>query len=531
MLKTALMFGDGCVLQREKRIAVWGECSAEAEVTVSVQGQHVSVRADENGKWLARLDPLSVSSQEELIILSGNERLVRKNVMVGDVYFAGGQSNMEFYMRYDADLKWEKRVCQNSMIRFFEYPKVSFDDQLEMADYLKEYGFWRDCDSRNLERFSAVSYYFASKLQHKYKIPIGILACNWGGTPSIAWVPEKISSENGNAHRIQAYHELIASLNMKEYDKIFFENPLSFYTDPFQAVINDMIMYGYSPEEIESRLDELKKNNQTAPEFLDPDKLVMPMGSRHSRRPAGIYESMLLHCVPYGIRAILWYQGCSDSDTKEDAEAYRTMFPALIKHWRELWNDEKLPFLFVQLAPLKRWMTTTGEFYPITREAQQWTADHVPYAYMAVTTDVGMEGDIHPKKKKPVGERLALLAEHYIYEDNEVLCEAPALMDLTAEAGRVVLKFANAGEGLRLKACVPYGQYIGKDKAGGLELYQENIKLDLSNAKAYTKGDCLIVESPEIHPVRKTRAVLAKTGWFLVNLYNSADIPARPGEV
>ena len=527
MLKPALMFKDRAVLQRDKRIAVWGLADPGSEVTVNVQSCTASAKADADGKWLAYIGPLSVSEKEELVISSGEESITCRDIMVGDVWFAGGQSNMEFHMRYDADVAAEKEVCANPMIRFFDYPEVSFAGQIDMADYGKNYGFWRECDAENLERFSATAYYCVKELQAKYQIPMGILACNWGGTPAMAWIPEEVAAQNGDRHRIEAYHKGLEALDLEAYDQQFLNNPGSFRTDQLADPISDLMMFGCSQEEFLKKIGEMMAAAGIDPSTVNMEDAMPPMGPRHEWRPAGLYESMLLPCVPYGIKGFLWYQGCSDSDTPEDAGAYETVFPALIRHWRALWQED-LPFLFVQLAPLNHWMQTDGEFYPITRAAQQHTADTVPGTAMAVITDVGMEWDIHPKKKQPVGHRLSLLAQHYVYGDTDVLCEAPTLTAVTAGEGEAVLTFDNAGDGLYLTDQVPYGQFVGKECAGGLQIFQDGTAVDLSEAKAAAAGDKLTITCPGIHDGKKTKAVMAGTKWYLVNLYNSAGIPARP---
>ena len=522
MLKPALMFKDNAVLQRDKKIAIWGEADPKALITVTVQGQTVSGTADDSGKWQIRIGPLKTSFEETLVITTGDECVTCTHVMVGDVWFAGGQSNMEYHMAFDADLNSEKECCKNPNIRFFDYPEVHFPGQIDMADYGKNYGFWRTCDAENLERFSAVAYYCVKELQEKYHVPVGILACNYGGTPIMAWVSEEVSLQNGDRHKVEAYYKQLENLDLEAYDKRFMSEPGSFITDELAPnPLNDLLKTATS-------IEELMRGLGIDPETTKPEDLVMPLGPKSQLRPAGLYESMLLPCVPYGIKGFLWYQGCSDADAEADAHAYRQMLPALIRHWRTLW-DEELPFLFVQLAPLDHWLGMIfGTHYPIVREAQQNTADTVPNTAMAVITDAGMKNDLHPKKKQPVGHRLALLAEHYVYGEEDILCEAPALTGVKAEEGKAVLSFDHVGSGLYLAEAVPDGQVVGSGHLGGLRLFQGEEELDLSNASATASGNQVTITCSAIQADLPIRASLAETGWYLVNLYNSAGIPARP---
>lgn len=530
MLKPALMFKDHMILQRDKKIAVWGMGDPGTKVNVTVQGQVGSATVGNDGNWNIMLEPLAVSFSEDMVIQSGDEKIVCTDVQVGDVWFAGGQSNMEFFMRYDADMSREKENCTNPNIRFFDYPEVAYVGQIDEADYGKNYGIWRLCEPDQLQWFSAVGYYFAKDLQAKYQVPIGILGCNLGGSPACAWLPKDVVAANGNQYRLDEYEAAIASLDFGQYTAKVKSNPQTYKVDQMNDPLLDLMMSGCELEEMMAKSMEMMREAGIDVDNLSPEEFMIPMGPLHEWRPCGLYESMLLPCIPYGVKGILWFQGCSDAENEKQANAYKQIFTALIKHWRGLWEEE-LPFLFVQLAPFGQWMMNTGDSFPIVREAQQWAADHIPGTGMAVATDVGMENDIHPKKKQPVGHRLALLAERLVYGEQDVICEAPTLVSAQAENGRIVLTFDNTGDGLKLTETVPYGQVIGADVLGGLEIFQNGEKLESKNLKATAEGDQVLVTGEEIRGDVPTEIRIAKTGWFLVNLYNSADIPARPAVI
>lgn len=165
MLQMPILFKDHMVVQRDKKVVIWGLADANTQIRVNMQGKSVTVKSTMDGKWVAFCGPFSISFQEQMTIESETERIRLKDVQVGDVWLAGGQSNMEFHMRYDADLKNEKLVCKNDNIRFFDYPEVSYIGQIDEADYKKHYGFWRKAESEQLERFSAVAYYFSKEIQ------------------------------------------------------------------------------------------------------------------------------------------------------------------------------------------------------------------------------------------------------------------------------------------------------------------------------------------------------------------------------
>jgi len=522
VLKAALLFGSNMVLQRDKPVAVWGTSVPDTRITVRMQGQETTTTADKYGNWSMRCGPFQLSFKEEMEICAGDEHLFYSNVQVGDVYLAGGQSNMEFHMRYDQDFAAEMDHCQNVDIRFFDYPEVSYPGQINEADYLKNYGFWRLAEPTQLERFSAVGYYFAKELQNRLHVPIGIVGCNWGGTPAAAWMSREAILSGGGALLLEEYEQIIKNLDLAKYDCFFQSDPASWRTDQLASPITDILMFGGSEEELLRNFEAIGLNmSQARPEDFRP-----VIGPKHERRPSGLYESMLCQVAPYTVRGILWYQGETDGDTHP--ELYDTLFPALIRDWRSLWG-EKLPFLFVQIAPLGQWLDCIGENYVPVRDAQQHTADEVEGTGMAVISDIGAENDIHPKKKQPVGLRLALLAMDRIY-GIPTLCEAPCLETVQVEDGRLTLCFSNSGSGLYLAHETPDGSTSDETKLGGLQVFQEGRLLCANRLTACAQGEHVIITGDEICEKKDTLVRLAKTGWFRVNLYNSADIPARPAE-
>lgn len=521
MLHTGLLFQDHMVLQRDKSISIWGTADAGKTVTVYIQGRTFETAADKEGNWKVSIGPLRTSFSEEMSIVSKEEKIVYQDIQVGEVWLAGGQSNMEFHMRYDADFEVEKEKCSNDNIRFFDYPEVSYVGQIDEADYSKNYGFWRKAEPEQLERFSAVGYYFAKELQEKYNVPVGIVGCNWGGTPACAWMSEEAVVEGGGQVYLDEYDAAVSQLDLEEYERKFKGNPGSWRMDLLGDPISDMVMRGCSIEDMAGQLKQMGIDLTQ----LGEDSFALPIGPKFERRPCGLYESMLKPVAPYSVRGIIWYQGETDGDCHP--EIYRTLFPALIRNWRQLWNEE-LPFLFVQLAPLEQWMECNGDAYAQIRAAQQYTAETVPNTAMAVITDCGMQFDIHPKKKKPVGHRLALLAENKVYGE-DILCEAPALTGAEAEEGRIILTFENAGEGLYLAEKLPTGETVDKTRLGGLRIFQDGKELDQTALYAKAEKNKVIISESCIQSQAEIKIILAGTGWYQMNLYNSADIPARPG--
>jgi len=485
------------ILQRQKPINIWGSCDEDTRITVRLLGQEVSADSKE-GTWSVTLPAMEACENTVLEILANGVHLTISDVAIGEVWLAGGQSNMEFYLRYDAE---RKEATGNLKIRMFDCPKISYEGQFEAGDY-SEFGFWRTCDEENLDYFTAVGYYFAIRLEQQYHIPVGIIGCNWGGTPACAWMDPAYLSDNDGAVWLTDYEKGLVSLDLEKYNEEFVKNPDNYRGKPFENKFLEAMMFGLSEEERKA----LFKSFSTLGEAALP-----VIGPKSEKRPGGLYETMLKELIPYTFRGAIWYQGENDD---EKPEIYHTVLSSLIRCWRDQWLEE-FPFLFVQLAPFRYWAEAGRGIYPILRKEQEWVSKHVSNTWMASIMDAGMEFDIHPKEKKPVGERLALLARGHVYGDN-ILCDAPECTGMTVEEGKIILKFINVGYGLNIKG----------DTLQALEI-TINDRL-LKDYQTEQNAGQLMVYSKEIHKTDFISVNFAETDYCEVNLYNTANLPVKP---
>ena len=351
---------------------------------------------------------------------------------------------------------------------------------------------------------------------------MGIVGCNWGGTPASAWMSREAIAAGGGQPYLDDYDVAVQALDPVAYEAAFRADPTAHRVDHLEDPISSLRMMSTTLEDAAAKL-------RAAGFDFSFDRAPAPLiGPKYPQRPAGLYESMLLPLVPYGIRGFLWYQGETDGDGHP--ACYETLFPALIANWRSLWG-EALPFLFVQLAPFEQWLAITSQNYHIIRAAQQHAADTVPGAYMAVTSDVGQRFDIHPKMKRPVGHRLALQARRHVSGETGLLSEAPRLAGLEVAEGRLTLAFAHAGEGLRFADATPFGERQDPARFCGLSVTQDGQALDANALTAEARGDRVILTGPAIRAGAATEACIGKEDWYAVNLYNSAGLPARPGRI
>lgn len=504
-VELGLLFQEGCVLQRDKTIKIWGNGTEGTQVTVTLDGNS-SCDTIKDGTFFCVLPAHSAAIGLTLKVSAkckdGTEEIEEiEHVSVGDVWLAGGQSNMEFFLRYDAHYEETMRQPKNNNIHMFNVPRIAYRGQVRKVNW--DSGYWFEEQDEAWENFSAPGYYFVRDLQPRIDVPIGIIGCNWGGTPACAWMSEEYL-EDEPLHQVIREYE--ADMGDAKPEQLYQDSLIGFEhedSDEHQKLWQGM-MYGLS----------LKEQKQWMIDHADDP--AIPIGPWHMYRPSGLYHQMLEKVIPYSIKGAIWYQGESDSC---HADLYGELLENMIKCWREKWGDE-FPFLFVQLAPFELWLDCTGDHYPEVRHQQELVAKRVPGTGMISIMDLGMYEDIHPKRKKEVGERLALLARGVVYGE-EILCHSPELLsgEMLQDSMCVKLYFAHTGDGLELRGDdaenIMLGGFEvevdGKPCGFDIELQKENILINLAH-KA----------------VNSCRVKFAWKNYVKVNLFNSAGLPVKP---
>ena len=247
----------------------------------------------------------------------------------------------------------------------------------------------------------------------------------------------------------------------------------------------------------------------TSREVLESHGDLKPRANHN--RASKLYNAMIHPLAPFSIRGAIWYQGESNAGR---AEQYQTLFPAMIRNWRELWGQGDFPFLFVQLAPWRKIVDQPTESdWGELREAQRLTCKNVKNTAMAVITDLGDEMDIHPRQKAPVGERLARAALALVY-GQKIVASGPRFEQVTFDGSKAVVRFSQVGGGLVAKG----------EKLVGFTLAGEDHKFHKADAKI--EGETVVVTSDKV-----SKPVAVRFGWAdypVVNLYNQEGLPASP---
>ncbi|MBK1854893.1 hypothetical protein JO972_07975 [Verrucomicrobiaceae bacterium 5K15] len=453
-LKLAGMFASNMVLQRNTEAPIWGSAKPGAKVEIQPSWSRSAIKAvaDRDGKWSAKLQTPKASTGLSIEVTSGDDSVKLKNVLSGEVWICSGQSNMQWKMRgFGPDyFKEDVEKAKYPNIRFCDVPQII---ALEEQDDVR--ARWTVCNPNSVLSFSAVAYFFGSRLHQELDVPIGLVSTNWGGSAIEGWIRSDLLAEE-----------------LKGYKQQTAKYP-----------------------EWKRKLGVLHRRSGKKPKGLNQSA------------PSVLYNSMIKPLIPFAFRGVIWYQG--ESNVKRPYE-YAKLFPLMINDWRKQWGQGDFPFYFVQIAPYQY----KHEPYPaaLLREAQL-KALSVPNTGMVVTMDVGNVTNIHPKDKKPVGERLALLALARDYGKKGVVDSGPSYRSASVRGSTMVLEFDDIGSGLVAKdgADLSHFTIAGKNK-------------EFVPAKAVIKGNKVIVSSPE---VKKPAAV--RFGWGnadFTNLANKEGLPA-----
>ncbi len=468
-------FSHHMVLQREQAIPVWGRSDPGDEVTVEFAGQRKTGVTNADRQWRVTLDPLKASAVgRELVVKLGNfPQHTFTNVVVGDVWLCSGQSNMAFRMAETANAQAEIAAASPPNVRFLTV-STYFDQQPRNGFH----GVWRSVNPASAAECSAVAYYFGRALQPKVGVPIGLVISSVGGTRIETWMRAETLAATGLAGSLRDKWSKISPDEFQTIDTV--------YRDYQHQV------YQMHPLAVKAA----KAEGKPAPPAPPMPKL------RCHDCPSALHNGMIapLESIPF--RGVIWYQGESNS---QQPAAYEQLLPALIADWRRVWGAE-LPFLFVQLAPHRNTP-------PAFREAQHRIWQRTPNTAMVVTIDVGDVQNIHPTRKRPVGERLALAARALSYGE-PIEYSGPLFDGLKIENDRAIVSFTHLGGGLMAKGDVLKGFTIAG--AGG----------KFVPARAEIDGANVVVTADEV-----SNPVAVRYAWANApqgNLFNSAGLPAAP---
>jgi sialate O-acetylesterase len=399
-MKAAAVFSDNMVLQRNKNIRVFGTCSKnEKIINVCIPELESSARAVvKNGRWEAVLPPRKEYNSCTLEISCGAVKKIFRNVAIGEVWLAGGQSNMEFELQNERKGAAALAGCYNENVRFYYTPKCPMlDDELTAAEAET---CWCTPSPDKARAWSAVGYYFAKELSRRLGVTVGIIGCNWGGSSASAWISrDYLSCDKRLSPYLDEYDSAIEGKSdeemIAEYDKY------STYQSAWEKRV--AAFYAQKPDANWTEIIENCGENR----YPGPHSIKNPL------RPCGLYETMVSRIAPYTLAGVLWYQGESDDHRPN---TYEILLKLLIENWRDLWKDKELPFMIVQLPMFRYIDDADTKSWALIREAQENVFKTVKNTGLAVCLDCGELNNIHPTDKSQVAHRLYLQAMSEVYK-------------------------------------------------------------------------------------------------------------------
>ncbi|MFM8532027.1 MAG: sialate O-acetylesterase, partial [Acidimicrobiia bacterium] len=413
----SLLFTDRMVLQRDQQVLVWGTAATDEVITVTFADQTKTAGVDTNGRWRVRLDPMPASLEpRELRVSSsqGRNAIIIRDVLVGDVWLAGGQSNMGSRMKeYLPTVASEIPQANYPLFRVFTVPqrKVLSESMPSAA--------WRAVTPDSALDVSATAYFFGRDLQRHLRVPIGIVVCAWGGTLAENWIDREMLLGHPETKPI-----------VERYDAIV-------------AAYGGDANYQSQLADWQRTLAAWKEKRRS--EGKAGPKVKEPMGPEHFQRPAGLYETMFKTIPPFAFKGVIFYQGESNVADGRSYQ-YRHLLPMLINNWRRDLGQE-LPFLVVQLPVIKG---QQEDEWAEMRESQAVACRQTKGCELAVVLEYGEFDKLHPTLKEGVGARLARLARGAVYGE-EIVCRGPTLRSHRVEGDRIILEFDSVGGGLIAK--------------------------------------------------------------------------------
>jgi len=481
-VKLPSLFSDHLVLQRSEHAPVWGWASPGEEITVTLGDASSRTTTGANGRWQVELD-LSRSPEGPFeLVISGTGTFTVRDVLVGEVWLASGQSNMELTLKDSIGAEGEMALPENLLLREFRVEPCASPKPLSDCT-----GRWMIAGPKTVGDFSATAYHFAKHLQRELHAPVAVIHSSWGATPVEAWTSWP------------------------------------------------------SLETVPPLAANARRHIEEARDFPEAQKRHLAgSGPKPPREPwpprkfgAHNFNGMIAPLLPCAMRGVIWYQGEGNASR---AFMYRTAFPLLIDDWRRHWGRGNFPFYFCQLTNYQEKSALPGESeIAELREAQHLTL-RLPNTGEAVLIDIGESKDIHPRNKKDAGERLARIALARDY-GRDVPYSGPVYDSMQVEGNKIRLRFQHADGGL-VAAPLPAFYNVETLRHLTAPLVRNSPKSQLEGfaicgadhkwawADAKIDGDVVMVWSDAV-----PAPVAVRYGWAdnpTCNLENGAGLPASP---
>ncbi len=499
-VKLHCLFSDNMIIQRALPIRVFGTADRGELLTVTFGDVTVSTVADRNGDWVVELPARDACAIGQNLVVTGENKIVLHNVLIGDVWLCSGQSNIEMALGSCNDSVAIKEADYTT-IRFVRIPYTCKDSPQTDID-AEKFG-WNICTPHTAGGCSAVGFYFARRVSAEVGIPIGLLVSSIGGTNIEKWMPQ--SSFSGNAV-LSEYNQQVEKW-MEQYRK-------------------DLVSFQPAMKAWMKTVNKLRTKHSDVPSMpYVPLHPSMPGSKYGGGQFSHLYNGMISPLYRFKIKGALWYQG---ENNGAEERTYVEKMREMISAWRNGWGYN-FPFYFVQLSSWLKPVSDPNDSKPgwqFCRAAQLACVTEISNTGMAVTYDIGDEDDIHPRNKRDVGERLALwpLARDY---GRKVYFSGPLYKSTAIDGNKLRVLFSYAEVGLMIgkKEGQNEVEEIKSGKLQGFAIAGEDRVWHW--ADAIIENDCVVVSSPLVDKPVAVRYAFSMNPQG-ANLYNKVGLPASP---
>lgn len=443
---------------------------------------------------MAFLDPVTANATgQDLRVHSGDESVTVTDLLVGEVWVCSGQSNMAAAVRNSTDYPAiQAEIAAGDLfgtLRLFRVPIQGADERLDRVN-----AQWNKVDAATASAFSATAFYFGRALNRDRDVPVGLIQSANGGTNAYSWINSATYEDDPVAEVTRKHWDAIARNGDKSLQR--FETQKKVWAAKQRAAkLAKKPVQGRAPRE--------------------------PLHRDHVKRPAGHYNAMIAPLQPYAIAGAIWYQGEANS-RPPFCNQYKDLMLALVEDWRADWNAasglpsnqtrDDFPFYLVQLP---NYANGHPQGWPIIREQMLRFWQEGQNTGMVTTIDVGEPKDIHPRNKKPVGERLALFARGNNYGE-DIVYSGPIYNNVETDGNRAIVSFDHCGGGLVSLDGKPlrHFQVAGED-------------LLFVDADAAIENNSVVVSSPQVDTVKHVRYAWTNNP-ETPNLVNQEGLVASP---
>ena len=524
------VFQSNMVLQRNKPAAIWGWAAPGEKVTVSFAGQTVETTAKADRFWKATFKAMPANSTPQVMIIEGKDKTLKlENILIGDVWILGGQSNMEFEIAKIDDGELEIVSANFPQIRLLSMPRGKGFDSVKSFERLYEWsswssrhfrkGDWEVCTPETVKEFTAIGYVFGRRLHMAARVPIGLIDASIGGTTVETWTPQAVLRQiqgRETREKLQEWQAKIAG-----YDA---------HADLQKRIAN-----------YERRKQKLAEQGKPLPASSRPPSDLRPGPVADKNRPGYCYASVIRPLEELSVKGAVFHQGFNNCfDGSAGARMYYQVFGKMITAWRSAFNDAQMPFCIISLCTAGEPQTRENYLEPmydagvLIREAQYKTFRDF---YDAGDKGIGFVSSFdlrkswyHPQIKIPAGERAAkwaLVSQYDILKgrDADQYWLAPSIKEVKIADGTIRLSMSTSiktkdeSDGKMMGFAI-----AGKDRRfypADVQWYTDG-SVDSRNRPKYQR-DALVLSSPFVLESAHYRHAWARNP--ISNMVNPRGVP------